>query len=176
MRGESRCGKRKGAHGVAWARNGLKMRQMACKPGSVPWFPMVATIHLGRSLPNASRDRPGRRRESAFHPAKRPESVAPIWSCSRWGLPCRPRCRVRGALLPHPFTLTAADSGGLLSVALSLGSPPPDVIRHRASVEPGLSSPRLLAKRPPGHLTRPHGGDLGRARQGERSHSNRRKF
>ncbi|CAK7256801.1 protein of unknown function [Shinella sp. WSC3-e] len=31
--------------------------------------------------------------------------------------------------------------GGLLSVALSLGSPPPDVIRHRVSVEPGLSSP-----------------------------------
>jgi len=25
-------------------------------------------------------------------------------------------------------------------VALSLGSPPPDVIRHRLSVEPGLSS------------------------------------
>ena len=44
----------------------------------------------------------------------------------------------RGALLPHPFTLTL--SGGLLSVALSLESPPPDVIRRRASVEPGLSS------------------------------------
>ncbi len=27
------------------------------------------------------------------------------WSCSRWGLPCRRRCRRRGALLPHPFTL-----------------------------------------------------------------------
>jgi hypothetical protein len=33
-------------------------------------------------------------------------------------------------------------AGGSLSVALSLGLPPPDVIRHRASVEPGLSSPR----------------------------------
>src|SRR5246500_2556013 len=30
--------------------------------------------------------------------------------------------------------------GGVISVALSLGSPPPDVIRHRFSVEPGLSS------------------------------------
>ncbi len=30
----------------------------------------------------------------------------PIRFCSRWGLPCRPRCRGRGALLPHPFTLT----------------------------------------------------------------------
>jgi len=30
--------------------------------------------------------------------------------------------------------------GGLISVALSLESPPPDIIRHRVSVEPGLSS------------------------------------
>ena len=35
------------------------------------------------------------------------ESVVPIRFCSRWGLPCRPRCRVRGALLPHLFTLTS---------------------------------------------------------------------
>ena len=31
--------------------------------------------------------------------------AAPIRPCSRWGLPCRPRRRGRGALLPHPFTL-----------------------------------------------------------------------
>jgi hypothetical protein len=36
---------------------------------------------------------------------KRRRTVAPTWSCSRWGLPCRRRCRRRGALLPHPFTL-----------------------------------------------------------------------
>src|SRR3712207_8069657 len=39
--------------------------------------------------------------------------LAPIRPCSRWGLPCRPRCRVRGALLPHPFTLTPENRGGL---------------------------------------------------------------
>jgi len=73
--------------------------------------------------------------------------IAPIRSCSRRGLPCRRRCRPRGALLPHPFTLTLAvgpcgprAEGGLLSVALSLGSPPPDVIRRRIRLEPGLSS------------------------------------
>ena len=85
--------------------------------------------------------------------------VIPIRSCSRWGLPCRFRCRSRGGLLPHPFTLTPPPHlrllpgagpairwrGGLLSVALSLGSPPPDVIRHRLSVEPGLSSPCCLS-------------------------------
>jgi len=35
--------------------------------------------------------------------------------------------------------------GGVISVALSLRSPWADVIRHRASVEPGLSSSRLAA-------------------------------
>ena len=103
-------------------------------------------IHLGRPLPNASRDLPGRRRGN---PPAGPQLLgvlraAPIWSCSRWGLPCHLRCRRRGALLPHPFTLAAGRSpvGGLLSVALSLGLPPPAVNRHRVSVEPGLSSPR----------------------------------
>ena len=45
--------------------------------------------------------------------------------------------------------------GGLFSVALSLGSPPPGVTRHRLSVEPGLSShhrgkPAAAAIRPSG--------------------------
>src|ERR1051326_5256174 len=39
--------------------------------------------------------------------------------------------------------------GGVISVALSLGLPPADVIRHRVSVEPGLSSPP--PKRRSGH-------------------------
>ena len=41
-------------------------------------------------------------------------------------------------------------------MALSLGSPPPGVIRHRMSMEPGLSSPatfRSLPERPSGRLT-----------------------
>src|SRR6187397_2784108 len=32
--------------------------------------------------------------------------AVPIRFCSRCGLPCRVRCRTRGALLPHLFTLT----------------------------------------------------------------------
>ncbi len=66
--------------------------------------------------------------------------VIPIRSCSRWGLPCRSRCRSRGGLLHHLFTLTPAHRGGSISVALSLRSPSPGVTRHRVSVEPGLSS------------------------------------
>ncbi len=44
----------------------------------------------------------------------------------------------------HPCRFVAqryGRRGGLLSVALSLGSPPPGVTRHRVSMEPGLSSP-----------------------------------
>ncbi len=61
-------------------------------------------IHLGRPLPDASCDTPGRRRENP--PVALNPPVVPTRSCSRWGLPCRPRHRERGALLPHPFTLT----------------------------------------------------------------------
>src|SRR6202035_3046342 len=37
--------------------------------------------------------------------------AVPIRSCSRCGLPCRFRCRTRGALLPHLFTLTRRSPG-----------------------------------------------------------------
>ena len=74
-------------------------------------------IHLGRPLPGASRDRPGRRRGNppagprrAGSTCGRGRRAVPTWSCSRWGLPCRPRRRGRGALLPHPFTLTGGPS------------------------------------------------------------------
>ena len=101
------------------------------------------TIHLGRPLPDASRDQPGQRRKTdrlaiAGAPA------APIRSCSRWGLPCRPRYQDARCALTAPFhpylPSVCRGGGGLLSVALSLGSPPPAVTRHRVSVEPGLSS------------------------------------
>ena len=42
----------------------------------------------------------------------REEPAAPTWSCSGWGLPCRLRCRRRGALLPHPFTLAPPTNRG----------------------------------------------------------------
>ena len=73
----------------------------------------AATIPLGRRLPSASSDQPGRRGGTAPY-------AAPIRSCTRWGLPCRPCRQDRGALLPHPFDLTRPKPGGILSVALSL--------------------------------------------------------
>ena len=52
------------------------------------------------------------------------------------------RCALAAPFHPYRPPGVPGRVGGVLSVALSLGSPPPGVTRHRASVEPGLSSPR----------------------------------
>lgn len=57
-------------------------------------------------------DSVGRLHARENHYSKRPtlpltrETYGHIWPCSARGLPCRARCRARGALLPHLFTLT----------------------------------------------------------------------
>jgi len=105
----------------------------------------VAAIHLGRHLHAASRNPPGWR---ARKPAVNGLSPAPCHPYSVLlpvGFTLPPLLpEARWALTP-PFHPYHAMHGGLLSVALSLGSPPPDVIRHRISVEPGLSSPYHLS-------------------------------
>jgi hypothetical protein len=43
-----------------------------------------------------------------YGPYDKPEGYwIPIWSCSKWGLPCQPCYQCCGALLPHLFTLTS---------------------------------------------------------------------
>src|SRR5262249_62007457 len=71
----------------------------------------------------------------------------PDRSCSRWGLPCPPRHRGGGALLPRRFTLAGrlATTGGLFSVALSFGSPRLAVSQHPALRSPAF--PRLAKAR-----------------------------
>jgi len=112
-----------------------KLDQKACKPGSVRPLRGLAAIPLGRPLLTASRDTPGAR-------ASDDPYVPPTWSCSGRGLPCQPCCQACGGLLPHPFTLTLRPkpSGGLLSVALSLGLRRAAVSRRPVFLEPGLSS------------------------------------
>src|ERR1700733_3362903 len=109
--------------------------------------PDVAAIPLGRPLPDASSNQPERRGQR-------------IRPCCSSGAACRSYSVLLPAGLAMPPTLPPARcaltapfhpclpavwpcgprSGGLLSVALSLGSPPPDVIRRRIRMEPGLSS------------------------------------
>src|SRR5882762_2256680 len=56
----------------------------------------VATISLGRPLPDASSNLPGSQ-------ARRATSFSPIWSFSEWGLPSRRRHRLRWCALTAPF-------------------------------------------------------------------------
>jgi hypothetical protein len=145
----SRPTRKIGGRPTGFRRAPLVSRQPACKPGSV-WHASRARIRDGHSsgTPVARRLKQPTRTAGSGHRSRslafaKPRA-APIRSCSRWGLPCRRRCRRRGALLPHRFTLTVParrPNGGLFSVALSLDLHPPDVIRHRLSTEPGLSSP-----------------------------------
>ncbi len=130
--------------------------QPACKPGSVGRRANPPRDGHSSGTPVARRLQQPTRTAGSRHRSRDCSRAVPIRSCSRWGLPCRFRCRKRGALLPHRFTLavTLAGSGGLLSVALSLrffrlrDFPPPDVIRHRMSMEPGLSSQGDLSALP----------------------------
>ena len=127
--------------------------QTVCKPGSVRTLAGAGRPFIwdGCCHPPLATN-PGGKPEIALRPWLPTAPAAPIRSCSRWGLPC-PFCYQKGgALLPHPFTLTQASLGGLLSVALSLGSPPPAVSRHRISVEPGLSSSSFRRQRPSNRL------------------------
>ena len=141
---------------------------VACKPSSV--YPEQALASRGVRALRLANARSGQATISLRTPIarglKRPtreDFRAPgqggsshIWSCCRWGLPCHRCHQRRGALLPHHFTLAARRPRTervwrCVSVALSLGSPPPGVTRHRASVEPGLSSPHASAES--GHPT-----------------------
>ncbi len=101
------------------------------------------TIPLGQSLPIASRDLPGQRRENSPATVFKRDSPPSLFGLAPGGVyPANPisgvAVRSYHTLSPLPAYLICA--GGLLSVALSLGLPPPGITRHRVSVEPGLSS------------------------------------
>jgi hypothetical protein len=82
-----------------------KRPEPPCKPGSVPpedrrWRTFLSGARC--RVPLASRTRTLGR--ATLHLAS-PRGCVPICSCTRWGLPCRTGHPVRGALLPHRFTL-----------------------------------------------------------------------
>ena len=121
-----------------WSKSSEKSGQRVCKPGSVHSSEEKAVIiHLGCPLPNTSCNLPGRRPGNG--------AICRLYLVllpTGFTLPC-PLPATRCALTApfHPYLPHKYGAGGLLSVALSLESPPPDVIRRRVSVEPGLSSP-----------------------------------
>ena len=108
-------------------------RQMACKPGSVLAFserwPFLWGIRC--RIPHATYPDGGQK-----PPSPSLFGLAP-------GGACRAIFVAEDAVRSYRTISTLpglAAVGGLISVTLSLESPPPDIIRHRVSVEPGLSS------------------------------------
>jgi len=136
-----------------------KKCQTACKPGSVPAEAgdghSSGTSVAGRLVrPTRATARKHARRES---PARHPYLVLlPVGFTVPSPLPGT-RCALTAPFHPYPPSRQGAGAGGLLSVALSLGSPPPGITRHRVPVEPGLSSPGGALprrRRPSGRLAR----------------------
>ena len=124
------------------------------KPGSVPPLETkqaAMIIHLGHTLPCASSDRTRRHRASHPYPTGGPQwdqvGVPLYLVLLRVGfteLPMSPLELVRSYRTVSPLPghcvrqscRSARRPGGLFSVALSLGSPPLDVIQHPALWSP----------------------------------------
>ncbi len=126
-----------------------KCPKVKCQPAYKPGFvwPTVTRERDGHSSGTAVAGRlkqPTRatiqRRTQGSRPATQLMSplfgFAPGGACHAADVAIR---AVRSYRTVSPLPAACA-AGGLFSVALSLGLPPPDVIRHRVSMEPGLSS------------------------------------
>jgi hypothetical protein len=140
----------------------MDKHQPACKPGSVGPRPLARTKRdghssgttLARCLKQPTRTAsltslPRTLSLIANHPRCRPYSVLLLVGFTMPVPLPDPRCALTAPFHPCPASLLSeASPGGSFSVALSLGSPPPEVIRHRMSMEPGLSSPFAGSGRP----------------------------
>ncbi len=146
--------------------------QMACKPGSVPPTPRRGRDDHSSGPPVAGRFSRPTRAPGPAKPANLTVGATPLFGLAPGGA-CHAVPVTRSAvgsyptLSPLPAYALRAWEGGLLSVALSLGSPPAGVTRRLFAVEPGLSSPSPSPTRgrPPGHLIRNDGERAGRPRQ-----------
>ena len=116
---------------------------MTCKPGSVPTATavfddyssrMAITSHLKQPTRTSVQDRTCCTRQRVSLHGFAPDGVYHARSVTSSAVRSY---RTFSPLPAYPFSA----SGGLFSVALSLGLPPPGVTRHPDPVEPGLSSP-----------------------------------
>ena len=122
--------------------------------------PDVTAIPLGRPSPGASSNQPERQGQRKSPRRPKAPRVAPIRFCSRRGLPCRRRCRPRGALLPHPFTLALTRSCGPAGAVCFLWRFPWGRPRRTLSGAVSVWSPDFP---PPSRRRRPSGRLAGRA-------------
>ena len=115
-----------------------KVRRPAVRNGRVSRKPSsVVDGYLSRTVVTRRLQRPTREVGESRHPS-------PIWSCCGWGLPSK---SVTELLVRSYRTVSSlpAFAGGLFSVALSLGSPPLDVIQHPALCSSDFPPARICA-------------------------------
>lgn len=113
--------------------------ESACRPGSVVRVGGPAAIHLGLPLPTASSDLPAGIGRATLERLRR-EPEAPLLTLLRMGFtepPGSPRALVVSYTTLSPLPPAQA-GGGLLSVALSRGSPRVGVTHHPALWSPDL--------------------------------------
>jgi hypothetical protein len=115
----------------------------------------MTTIPLGRPLLAGSSNLPGSLGRAARYPTRRRlhavDGRFPIWSCSVRGFACHTPCSVRGALLPHLFTIACSrerERQLCVFCATVLRVAPTGRYPAHCSLEFGLSSsPTRLAAR-----------------------------
>ncbi len=105
------------------------------KPGSVPLW---GGGHSSRPAVAGRLQRPTRDRIDVGTSAGCP--AVPYRSCTRWGLPCPPRHRGGGALLPHRFTLAGGEPPAVCFLWHFPSSHPDWPLASTLPSEPGLSS------------------------------------
>ena len=89
---------------ISWQETEARERvKLACKPGSVG-RPAAPGSHSSGPAVACRLERPTREQ-------REPRCRSPIWSCSGWGLACRPCCHVRGGLLPDSLATARAPCG-----------------------------------------------------------------
>jgi hypothetical protein len=120
--------------------SGQNRDESADKPGS------VVDSHPSRAFVAKSLKQPTRtvKRRACACVA----TTVPIWPCSRWGLPCRSvlppaRCALTAPF--QPYRLCEQSLGGILSVALAVGSRLPGVTWHLAQWSPDFPPRRSEA-------------------------------
>ena len=145
--GDSRRRREWGCGSVAWgpkfaqrtlgASSRRRAMKVAAEPADKPGS--VVDSHSSRRIVTDTLKQPTRRHRGPRH-------CLPIWSCSRWGLPCRPvaRLAVRSYRTISPLPARLLRHRRYLSVALSVGSRRPGVTWHRALWSPDFPRHRLL--------------------------------
>jgi len=122
-----------------------KRKQSGLEPAGKPGS--VEDNHSSGTAVTDRLKRPTRKSARTTVPRRERRGHFPIWSCSRWGLPCHSCCQLRGALLPHHFTLTAGrNRWRYIFCGTFRGLAPPRRYLAPCPQEPGLSS-RSLSER-----------------------------